>query len=69
MEREEAIRRLAAGSLKVIFTVDLFNERTDISAVDTLLFTRPTESLTVFTQQVGRGCGSMSGRRIAQSST
>ena len=35
--------------------VDLFNEGVDITVVDTLLFVRPTESLTVFTQQVGRG--------------
>ncbi|WP_240420481.1 DEAD/DEAH box helicase family protein [Paenibacillus periandrae] len=53
--REEAITRLARGSLEVIFTVDLFNEGVDIPSVDTLLFVRPTESLTVFTQQVGRG--------------
>ncbi|MEK3883649.1 DEAD/DEAH box helicase family protein [Paenibacillus sp. PL2-23] len=55
MGRGEAIRRLAEGSLDVIFTVDLFNEGVDIPSVDTLLFVRPTESLTVFTQQVGRG--------------
>ena len=55
ISREEAIRRLTAGSLSIIFTVDLFNEGVDIPAVDTLLFVRPTESLTVFTQQVGRG--------------
>ncbi|THF84443.1 DEAD/DEAH box helicase family protein [Cohnella fermenti] len=53
--REEAIARLARGELEVIFTVDLFNEGVDIPSVDTLLFVRPTESLTVFTQQVGRG--------------
>jgi superfamily II DNA or RNA helicase len=53
--RQEAIRKLSAGELDVIFTVDLFNEGVDIPAVDTLLFVRPTESLTVFTQQVGRG--------------
>jgi len=41
--------------MDVLFTVDLFNEGTDIPSVDTLLFVRPTESLTVFTQQVGRG--------------
>jgi superfamily II DNA or RNA helicase len=41
--------------LEIIFTVDLFNEGVDIPSVDTLLFVRPTESLTVFTQQVGRG--------------
>ncbi|MBD2846627.1 DEAD/DEAH box helicase family protein [Paenibacillus sp. IB182496] len=53
--REAAIRQLTAGELDVIFTVDLFNEGVDIPSVDTLLFVRPTESLTVFTQQVGRG--------------
>lgn len=53
--REEAITRLTRGDLEIIFTVDLFNEGVDIPAVDTLLFVRPTESLTVFTQQVGRG--------------
>jgi len=53
--RGEAIQALTDGSLEVIFTVDLFNEGVDIPAVDTLLFVRPTESLTVFTQQIGRG--------------
>jgi len=55
MSRGEAIHKLTIGSLEVIFTVDLFNEGVDIPAVDTLLFARPTESLTVFTQQIGRG--------------
>ena len=54
-EREQAIRMLADGQLDIILTVNLFNEGVDIPAVDTLLFVRPTESLTVFTQQVGRG--------------
>ncbi|UOY94599.1 DEAD/DEAH box helicase family protein [Ectobacillus sp. JY-23] len=55
ISRPDAIRQLGDGELEAIFTVDLFNEGTDIPAVDTLLFVRPTESLTVFTQQVGRG--------------
>ncbi|SER70311.1 DEAD/DEAH box helicase family protein [Salisediminibacterium halotolerans] len=55
VSRQEAIRLLENDEVEVIFTVDLFNEGTDIPSVDTLLFTRPTESLTVFTQQVGRG--------------
>ncbi|WP_066174436.1 DEAD/DEAH box helicase family protein [Bacillus marinisedimentorum] len=53
--RSEAIQKLEKGEIDVIFTVDLFNEGVDIPPVDTLLFVRPTESLTVFTQQVGRG--------------
>lgn len=55
MSRSESIHRLEKGELEVIFTVDLFNEGTDIPAVDTLLFVRPTESLTIFSQQVTRG--------------
>lgn len=53
--RKDAISMLEKGEIDAIFTVDLFNEGVDIPAVDTLLFVRPTESLTVFTQQVGRG--------------
>ncbi|WP_409300320.1 DEAD/DEAH box helicase family protein [Peribacillus sp. SCS-155] len=53
--RNDVINQLANGDLDVIFTVDLFNEGVDIPEVDTLLFVRPTESLTVFTQQIGRG--------------
>jgi superfamily II DNA or RNA helicase/HKD family nuclease len=55
ISRQQAILMLENGSLDAIFTVDLFNEGVDIPAVDTLLFVRPTESLTVFTQQIGRG--------------
>ena len=53
--RAAARSMLESGQLDIIFTVDLFNEGVDIPSVDTLLFARPTESLTVFTQQIGRG--------------
>jgi superfamily II DNA or RNA helicase/HKD family nuclease len=52
---EKAIADLERGTLQVIFTVDLFNEGVDIPSVDTVLFLRPTESATVFLQQLGRG--------------
>jgi superfamily II DNA or RNA helicase/HKD family nuclease len=55
ISRSQAISKLHNGEINAIFTVDLFNEGVDIPAVDTLLFVRPTESLTVFTQQIGRG--------------
>ncbi|MCG6796282.1 DEAD/DEAH box helicase family protein [Geobacillus sp. YHL] len=55
ISRQQAIAMLERRELDAIFTVDLFNEGVDIPSVDTLLFVRPTESLTVFTQQVGRG--------------
>ncbi len=54
-ERDAAVYRLEAGKLQALFTVDLFNEGVDIPQVDTVLFLRPTESATVFLQQLGRG--------------
>jgi len=48
-------RRLLNREINFIFTVDLYNEGVDLPAVDTVLFLRPTESLTVFLQQLGRG--------------
>ena len=58
--RDRARRRcddLRDGEVNVLFTVDLFNEGVDLPDVDTVLFLRPTESATVFLQQLGRGCG------------
>jgi superfamily II DNA or RNA helicase/HKD family nuclease len=54
-DRAEALRRLDAREINAIFTVDVFNEGVDIPSVDTILFLRPTESATVFLQQLGRG--------------
>lgn len=54
-ERAEAIRLLSSGQLRVVFSVDLFNEGVDVPSVDTLLLLRPTDSPTVFLQQLGRG--------------
>jgi superfamily II DNA or RNA helicase/HKD family nuclease len=55
VERERSLLRLKAGELQVLFTVDLFNEGVDVPEIDTVLFLRPTESATVFLQQLGRG--------------
>ena len=41
--------------LNYLFVVDIFNEGVDIPEIDTVLFLRPTDSLTVFLQQLGRG--------------
>ena len=54
-ERKAALRDLSDGKLRVVFTVDLFNEGVDIPSVDTLLLLRPTDSPTLFLQQLGRG--------------
>lgn len=54
-ERNTAKQRLVAGEVRFIFVVDIYNEGVDIPEVNTVLFLRPTESLTVFLQQLGRG--------------
>ena len=55
MNRAEAIEKLKNGEIKVIFSVDMFNEGVDIPSVDMVMFLRPTESPVVFLQQLGRG--------------
>ncbi|MCZ8535254.1 DUF3427 domain-containing protein [Psychrobacillus psychrodurans] len=42
-------------NLSIIFTVNIFNEGIDIPKINLMLFLRPTESSTVFIQQLGRG--------------
>lgn len=54
-ERERSLRELREAAVNVLFTVDVFNEGLDIPDVDTLLMLRPTESATIFMQQLGRG--------------
>ena len=54
-KREGALRDLFEGRVRVVFSVDLFNEGVDVPVVDTLLMLRPTESPTLFLQQLGRG--------------
>ena len=54
-ERDSAKLKLTNGDLRFIFVVDLYNEGVDIVNVNTILFLRPTESLTIFLQQLGRG--------------
>ena len=54
-ERTQALRDLAERRVNVVFSVDLFNEGVDVPAVDTLLMLRPTDSPTLFLQQLGRG--------------
>lgn len=55
LRRNAALSQLEQGKLAVIFSVDLFNEGTDLPSIDTLLMLRPTESKILFLQQLGRG--------------
>lgn len=55
-------RRLKNKEINYLFVVDMFNEGIDIPEVDTILFLRPTESLTIFIQQFGRGLRKAEGK-------
>ncbi|MBP7283513.1 MAG: DEAD/DEAH box helicase family protein, partial [Leptospiraceae bacterium] len=54
-EREELRKKFLRKEINYLFVVDIFNEGIDIPDIDTVLFLRPTESLTIFLQQLGRG--------------
>lgn len=54
-DRRSVLKRLRLKEIRFIFVVDLYNEGVDIPEVNTILFLRPTESMTVFLQQLGRG--------------
>lgn len=54
-DRRAGLAALRSRNLNILFTVDLFNEGVDVPEIDTVLFLRPTESATVFLQQLGRG--------------
>lgn len=61
-DRDRAIARLKKQEIKVIFSVDMFNEGVDIAALDMVMFLRPTESPIVFLQQLGRGLRTCRGK-------
>lgn len=63
-QRRDALHALDEGKLRVVFSVDLFNEGVDLPSVDTLLLLRPTDSPTVFLQQLGRGLRRETGKSI-----
>lgn len=63
-DRDRLNRALARGDINYLFVVDMFNEGVDIPEVDVVLFLRPTESLTIFLQQLGRGLRLAPGKQL-----
>ena len=63
-DRKQALRDLAARRVNVVFSVDIFNEGVDVPSVDTLLMLRPTDSPTLFLQQLGRGLRRTHGKHV-----
>lgn len=62
-ERNSAINKLSSGEINVVFSVDMFNEGLDIPSIDMVMFLRPTQSPTVFLQQLGRGLRKFEGKK------
>lgn len=61
--REAALRALAAGEIDVLCNVNLFTEGWDCPAVSCIIMARPTASLTLFLQSVGRGMRLCEGKK------
>lgn len=61
-ERAAAMRRFRAGDLRVLTNVELFGEGLDVPAVDSIFLLRPTDSLGLYLQQVGRGLRAAPGK-------
>lgn len=64
-ERKTAKGRLVSGEVRFIFVVDIYNEGVDIPEVNTVLFLRPTESLTIFLQQLGTRASACGRKRMS----
>jgi superfamily II DNA or RNA helicase len=63
-KRDYLNKKLAKCEINYLFVVDIFNEGVDIPEIDTVLFLRPTESLTIFLQQLGRGLRLAPGKQL-----
>ena len=63
-DRRQALADLRTGKVQALFTVDLYNEGVDIPAIDVVLMLRPTESATIFLQQLGRGLRRSEGKDV-----
>ena len=62
--RADAISRLRRREVNALFAADLFNEGLDVPEMDTVLFLRPTQSATIFLQQLGRGLRRTHGKAV-----
>ncbi len=60
--RTLSLEQLDAGKIDIVFAVDMFNEGVDVPSIDTVLMLRPTESKTVWLQQLGRGLRALEGK-------
>ncbi|TMP39742.1 DEAD/DEAH box helicase family protein [Pseudoalteromonas rubra] len=62
VRRNDALKQLEQGQVEILFSVDLFNEGTDLPSIDTVLMLRPSDSKILFLQQLGRGLRTCEGK-------
>lgn len=62
--RVEVLKDFHEGKIDIIFSIDIFNEGIDIPKINMLLFLRPTNSSTIFIQQLGRGLRKIKGKEF-----
>ena len=63
-KRAQLLSKFRKGEIKALFTVDLFNEGVDIPEINMIAMLRPTESATIFLQQLGRGLRTSKGKNL-----
>jgi DNA repair protein RadD len=64
-ERRDAIQAFRDGQIEVLCNVDLFGEGFDLPAIEATIMLRPTQSLSLYLQQVGRSLRPMEGKERA----
>lgn len=64
-ERKATLSRFASGETKVLVNVELFSEGFDLPSLEVVSMLRPTHSLSIFLQQVGRGLRICEGKQEA----
>ena len=64
-ERRQAVAAFAAGRLRVLSNVELFGEGFDVPGVEAVVLARPTQSLALHLQQVGRALRPAPGKEHA----
>ncbi len=63
-QRDRALAELQSGEIQAVFSRDVFNEGVDLPNVDTVMLLRPTESATIYLQQLGRGLRKAEGKDV-----
>lgn len=65
LERDRIIKRFEAGQTLVLTSCDIISEGFDLPAIEVAILLRPTQSLSLYIQQVGRALRTFPGKREA----